>query len=86
MLYAQCEMRNVNCELTNCSFPIDRDDLSCGKVVGEWSFLAPLGAPRPHQPSALGLVGAFLFGLLGARIRSCSLQTRNNVADRIFPP
>ena len=42
-------------------FPFDRDDLSCGKVVGEWSSLAPLGAPRPHQPSALGLVGAFSF-------------------------
>jgi hypothetical protein len=52
-------------ELTECSFPIDRDDLSCGKVVGEWSSLAPLGAPRPHQPSALGLVGAFLCVLLG---------------------
>jgi hypothetical protein len=42
-------------------FQIDRDDLSCGKVVGEWSSFAPLGAPRPRQPSALGLVGASSF-------------------------
>ena len=64
--------------MTKCGFPIDRDDLFCGKVIGEWSSLAPLGAPRPHQPSALGLVGAFF--LLLTRMFHESLTTTTDMA------
>jgi len=51
MLYAQWEMRNVKCEMTDCGFPFDRDELY-GKVCGEWSLLhsVPL-APTSHPRS-----------------------------------
>jgi hypothetical protein len=65
-------------------FPIDRRNFY-GKVPGEWSAYAPLGAPRPHQPSALGLVGAF-FLLFSARVGSGPLQTGNGIANRITFP
>jgi hypothetical protein len=54
----QARKARKDCLSRRNNFPFDRRNFY-DKVPGEWSSFAPLGAPRPHQPSALGLVGAF---------------------------
>ena len=65
------------------NFWIDRRNFY-DKVRCEWSSFTPLGAPRPHQPSALGLVGAFF--LFSACIGSGPFQSGNDIANRLSFP